>query len=209
MLSKIKDAIINFGEGIEEVVKEALDANIDVGEIINTISEGLDKVGELYEKKEYFLSELILSGEAAKKGINLVLPKLDKEQSGITGTIVFGTVKGDVHDIGKTIVSAFLLGAGFIVYDLGVEVDADQFIDAVRKYDADILAMSTLLSNTMDYMKVVINALEKEGLRNKVKVIIGGRPVSKEFAMKIGADGFSINPFEAKEICKKWMQKKD
>ncbi|MHA1230759.1 MAG: cobalamin B12-binding domain-containing protein [Candidatus Helarchaeota archaeon] len=208
MLEKIKESIINFGEGIEELVKEALDNNIDVDKIINAISEGLDKVGEYYENREYFLSELILSGEAAKKGIELILPKLDKEKSEITGVIVFGTVKGDVHDIGKTIVSAFLIGAGFIVHDLGVEVSAEQFIDAIKKYDADILAMSTLLTNTMDYMEVVINALKKAGLRNKVKVIVGGRPVSKEFAEKIGADGFAKNPFDAKEICKKWMKDK-
>ena len=208
MLEKIKDSIINFGEGTEEAVKSAIDSNIKVAEIIAAISKGLDKVGELYQNKEYFLSELILSGEAAKKGIELILPYIDKEKTGFTGTIVFGTIKGDIHDIGKTIVSAFLIGAGFIIHDLGVEVTADQFIEAVEKYDADILAMSTLLSNTMDYLRVVIDALEEKGLRSKIKVIVGGRPLSEDYARKIGADGFSINPFDAKEICRKWMQEK-
>lgn len=208
-LEKITDSIINFGEGTEALVENAnARGKYEVGKIIDAISKGLDKVGELYENKEYFLSELILAGEAAKKGINLLLPEIEKSGSGITGKIVFGTVKGDVHDIGKTIVSAFLIGAGFIVYDLGVEVTADQFIEAVEKYNAEILAMSTLLTNTMPYMGEVIEVLKTKGLRDKVKVIVGGRPVSEEFAKKIGADGFAINPFDAKEICKKWMQSK-
>ncbi|MHA1312017.1 MAG: cobalamin B12-binding domain-containing protein [Candidatus Helarchaeota archaeon] len=209
MLEKIKKIIIDFGDGIEEAVNEALDNNIEIGKIIDAISEGLDKVGELYENREYFLSELILSGEAAKKGIEMILPRLNKEKSGIKGTVVFGTVKGDVHDIGKTIVSAFLIGAGFIVYDLGVEVTAEQFIEAIKKHNADILAMSTLLTNTMSYMKEVIDALKEVGLRDKVKVIVGGRPLSKEFAEQIGADGFAINPFDAKELCKKWIKEKN
>ncbi|MBD3227826.1 MAG: cobalamin-binding protein [Candidatus Lokiarchaeota archaeon] len=206
ILEKIKTSIINFGDGTEEAVKKALANNIEIKDIIRAISEGLDEVGNLYENREYFLSELILSGEAAKKGIELILPQLDKEKSGITGTVVFGTVKGDIHDIGKTIVSAFLIGAGFIVHDLGVEVTSENFIKAVKEKNADILALSTLLTNTMHYMKEVIDALEEEGLRNKVKVIVGGRPVSEEFANKIGADGFAQNPFDAKEICKNWMK---
>ncbi|TFF88730.1 MAG: cobalamin-binding protein [Promethearchaeota archaeon] len=207
MLEKIKTSIVNFGNGTEEAVKNALDENFKIGEIINAISQGLDKVGNLYENREYFLSELILSGEAAKKGIELILPHLDKEKSGITGTIVFGTIKGDVHDIGKTIVSAFLIGAGFIVHDLGVEVTSEQFIESVKEKEADIVALSTLLTNTMPYMKVIIDDLKKEGLRGKIKVIVGGRPVSEDFAREIGADGFAKNPFDAKEICKNWMKK--
>jgi 5-methyltetrahydrofolate--homocysteine methyltransferase len=212
-LEKITDSIINFGEETEnlegtETLVENARGKYEVGKIIDAISSGLDKVGELYENKEYFLSELILAGEAAKKGINLLLSDIEKSGSGITGKIVFGTVKGDVHDIGKTIVSAFLIGAGFIVYDFGVEVTADQFIEAIEKNNAEILAMSTLLTNTMPYMGEVIEVLKMKGLRDKVKVIVGGRPVSEEFAKKIGADGFAINPFDAKEICKNWMQNK-
>ena len=121
------------------------------------------------------------------------------------GTVVIGTVKGDVHDIGKSLVATMLRASGFRVIDLGVDVDADKFIQAVREHSADIVAMSALLTTTRNYMKEVIKRLEKEGLRKRVKVLIGGLSTTKEFAEKIGADGWGRNAVEGVEVAKKLL----
>ncbi|MHA1405337.1 MAG: cobalamin B12-binding domain-containing protein, partial [Candidatus Helarchaeota archaeon] len=199
---------VDSEDQIEKLVKDAINQNMDIVKVIDALSSGLDTVGNLYESKEYFLSELLISGDRAKKGIDLLKPFIAKEQDRFLGKIIFGSVKGDIHDIGKTIISAFLIGAGFVVYDLGVEVTADQFISAIQEHDADILAMSTLLTSCLEEMREVIKKLEEKGLRNKVKVIVGGRPVSKEFADEIGADAFAFYPQEAIQACKKLIQKK-
>ncbi|MHA1146139.1 MAG: cobalamin B12-binding domain-containing protein [Candidatus Helarchaeota archaeon] len=210
LIENIRENVIDVDseDQIEKLVKDAINQNMDIVKVIDALSSGLDTVGNLYESKEYFLSELLISGDRAKKGIDLLKPFIAKEQDRFLGKIIFGSVKGDIHDIGKTIISAFLIGAGFVVYDLGVEVTADQFISAIQEHDADILAMSTLLTSCLEEMREVIKKLEEKGLRNKVKVIVGGRPVSKEFADEIGADAFAFYPQEAIQACKKLIQKK-
>ncbi|MBD3229528.1 MAG: cobalamin-binding protein [Candidatus Lokiarchaeota archaeon] len=204
-LSRLKNAIINFDEDkSKELIKDIIAEKKPVEKILATIADALDDVGEKYENHEYYLSELMLAGDTAKGVINAIKPLIQSQKS--IGKIVFGTVKGDIHDIGKTIISYFMIGAGFDVIDLGVEVDEYKFINAIKKYDPDIIAMSSLLSTTRDYMKTIIESLNKANLRNKVKIIVGGRPVTEEFARNIGADGFAVNPNQAVAICRNWME---
>mgnify|MGYP001109019962 CR=1 FL=1 len=207
-LNKLKDAIINFDEGgavslANEALKEGTAPNL----VLRAVSSALEAVGQKYESHEYFLAELMMCGETAKKVINVLHPLVETEKARVLGKIVLGTIKGDIHDIGKTIVGSFLIGAGFAVYDLGVEVDAEKFVAKTRETNANIVAMSGLLSNTVPYMEVVIDSLKKSGVRDKVKVIVGGRPVTKEFAARIGADGTAVNPSDAVAMCKGWMGK--
>ena len=176
-------------------------------DLLKTLGNGLNKVGELYETHQYFLSELMLCGDTAKSAIEILKPYIAETGTELLGTIVFGTVKGDIHDIGKTIVSSFMIGAGFMVHDIGIEVGAGKFVQAIKKYKPDILAMSALLSTTREYMKDVIKAINDAGLRDSIKILVGGRPVTPDFAKAIGADATATNPMEAIEICKKWIGK--
>jgi methylmalonyl-CoA mutase cobalamin-binding domain/chain len=201
-MSELSDAIINFDE---ERAINALKEKKALPDILSEVSSALEIVGKKYESHEYFLAELMMCGEVAKKVVQELRPLIEKERERMLGKIVFGTVLGDIHDIGKTIVSSFLIGAGFQVIDLGVEVPAEKFVSVVRETDADIVAMSALLSTTIPYMEVVIKELKKAGLREKVKVIVGGRPVTPEFARKIGADATAVNPSDAVEICRGWV----
>jgi 5-methyltetrahydrofolate--homocysteine methyltransferase len=207
MLDKIKDAIVNFDEeGVAKLISEAVNKKVPTGEILGSISAALDEVGKKYDSHEYFLAELMMCGETAKKAIALVRPLVEADRTKRSGKIIFGTVKGDIHDIGKTIVGSFLIGAGFDVHDMGVEVTAETLVSKTKELKPDIIAMSALLSNTAPYMETVIDALKKAGLRGKVKVIVGGRPVSKDFATKIGADGTAVNPSDAVAMCKGWIK---
>ncbi|MHA1263800.1 MAG: cobalamin B12-binding domain-containing protein [Candidatus Helarchaeota archaeon] len=209
LLSKLEQAIVNFDEDQAiELVKQAIKEEFAPKEILESLANSLNKVGELYETHQYFLSELMLCGDTAKSAIEILKPYIIETDTKMEGTIVFGTVKGDIHDIGKTIVSSFLIGAGFMVHDIGVEVSEKKFIDAVKKHTPDIVAISALLSTTREYMRDVIKALKAAGLRDKVKIIVGGRPVTPEFAKEIGADATASNPIEAVEICKQWMAEK-
>jgi len=207
-LKNIYESVLNIeNEGnTNELVNNALKQEIDISMIIKSMSNALERVGSLYEKNEYFMSELLICGDRAKRGIDVLKPLIAKEKDKFLGTIVFGSVKGDIHDIGKTIMSAFLIGAGFIVHDIGIEVTADQFVQAVKEHDADILAMSTLLTSCMDQMKVTIDAFKEHGLRDKVKIIIGGRPTSNDFAKEIGADGWGFLPQDAVNTCKELIK---
>lgn len=204
-LSSLKETIINFDEDkSKELIDQIISQNIPVEKILATVAEALDVVGDKYENHEYYLSELMLAGDTAKGVINSIKPLIKSKKA--IGKIVFGTVKGDIHDIGKTIMSYFMIGAGFEVIDLGVEVDEYKFIKAIKKHHPDIIAMSSLLSTTRDYMKIIINSLIKSNLRDNVKILVGGRPVTEEFARKIGADGFAVNPNEAIAICRNWLE---
>ncbi len=210
LLSKLETSIVEFDTDLAEtLIKQAQKEGISPQDLLNAISNALNKVGELYETHEYFLSELMLAGDTAKTAIDLLKPYIEETDTQLLGTIVFGTVKEDIHDIGKTIVSSFMVGAGFMVHDLGVEVSAEKFVDAVRKYKPDIVAMSALLSTTREHMRDIITALKDAGLRDSVKIIVGGRPVTSEFAREIGADATATNPVDAIEICKKWIAEKN
>jgi methanogenic corrinoid protein MtbC1 len=206
VLSDIEKAIVEFEtDTVEKLIEQAIKEEFPPQEILNAISSALNKVGELYDSHQYFLSELMLCGDTAKSAIEFLKPYIEETKTEMLGTVVFGTIKGDIHDIGKTIVSSFLVGGGFMVHDLGVEVSSSQFVAAIKKYKPNIVALSALLSTTREYMRDIIEAIKQANLRDNIKILVGGRPVTPEFAREIGADATATNPVEALEICKNWM----
>jgi len=212
-LQKIKECLVNMDlEGAKENAKKALEAGANPQDIISRgIAEGMDIVGRKFEEGEYFLSELLVAGEIAKEILKILNPYIKSGEVKLKklGKVVIGTVRGDLHDIGKNIVAMMLNAAGFEVIDLGADVPPEKFVEAARENDANIVAMSALLSVTMPEMKVVIEELRKAGLRDKVKVIVGGAPVTEEYAKEIGADGYGENAIEGVRICKSWMTRQN
>jgi len=209
LLQKIKDCIVNLDlNGAVENTKKALESKINPMDVVSKgIVEGMNIVGEKFENGEYFLSELIVAGEIGKEVLKILDPHLraEKIQLKKLGRVVIGTVRGDLHDIGKNIVVMMLEAAGFEVIDLGADVPPEKFIEAVRQHGPNIVAMSALLTVTMPEMRNVIEELKKAGLRDKVKVIVGGAPVTEEYAKSIGADGYGETAVEGVKICKQWI----
>jgi corrinoid protein of di/trimethylamine methyltransferase len=153
----------------------------------------MDEVGRRFESNEYFVPELLISARAMKGALAIIQPKLVSKGAKSAGAVVIGTVAGDLHDIGKNLVAAMLEGGGFVIHDLGVDVSADKFVSAVKEHQPGVVAMSALLTTTMSVMKEVVESLQGDGLRDKVKVLVGGAPVTQQFAEEIGADGYSNN----------------
>jgi 5-methyltetrahydrofolate--homocysteine methyltransferase len=179
---------------------------IEPGKILNeALVPAMEIVGREYEDGERYVPEMLISAEAMKAAMEVLRPKLVETGVQLRGKVVIGTVEGDLHDIGKNLVAMMLEGAGFEVIDLGVEVTADRFVQAVREHKPDVLGMSALLTTTMIHMPEVIEALKEAGLREKVKVIVGGAPVTQEFAEKIGADGYAPDAASAAEVVKKLL----
>ncbi|GAI84201.1 unnamed protein product [marine sediment metagenome] len=189
-LSRISNSVADGdGVAVRELTKEALAANVPVNEILDKgLIPGLQEVGDLFEKGEYFLPELIVSGDAVSQALELLEPMFRKGNIPSKGKYLIGTVQGDVHDLGKNIVIMMLKGNGWEVTDLGVAVPSEEFCSAVDKGDFDILGMSSLLTMTMPNAAQTIEALKVAGLRDKVKVMVGGAPTTPEWADKIGAD---------------------
>jgi len=202
----LKDSLVNLDEeSFMKYLEELISSGEDPWKIIlGPMSEAMEEIGKLFEEGEYFIAEMLKAASIFKKALDKL--GIGAEGGGNLGTVVIGTVKGDVHDIGKSLVATMLKASGFKVIDLGVDVDADTFIRAVKEYRADILAMSSLLTTTRDYMSVVIRRLEEEGLRGRVKVLIGGLSTSPEFAKSIGADGWAKNAIEAVEVAKSLLR---
>ncbi|MEM2273524.1 MAG: corrinoid protein [Candidatus Bathyarchaeia archaeon] len=209
ILDEIKRAIVNLNvEGIQKLCMKAIEVGIPAYDIIiKGFSKGLEIVGEKYEREEYYLAELVVAGEIIKEGMKVLEPHLKSGEAKKIGKVAIGTVRGDLHDIGKNIVATLLRAAGFDVIDLGVDVPPERFIEAAKEHKPDIIAMSALLTTTMDEMENVIKALKEAGLRDKVKVIIGGAPITEEFAKKIGADAAAKDAIEGVNICKMWMSR--
>ena len=192
-LKDIMDAVVsgNIGE-TKNAVRQALDQGFSSMDIIDKgLVAGLDVVGEQFANGEKFLPEMMLSAIAAREGIDITIAGIEKGHYKPKARVVMGTVKGDLHDIGKNLVALVLRSRGFEVIDLGINVHEEQFVSAVREHKPEILGMSSLLTTTMIGMKDVINALTKAGLRDKAKVIVGGAPVNQDFASQIGADYYS------------------
>ncbi|RSN70557.1 cobalamin-binding protein [Candidatus Korarchaeum cryptofilum] len=202
----LKDSLVNLDEeSFMKYLEELISSGEDPWKIIlGPMSEAMEEIGKLFEEGEYFIAEMLKAASIFKKALDKL--GIGAEGGGNLGTVVIGTVKGDVHDIGKSLVATMLKASGFKVIDLGVDVDADTFIRAVKEHRADILAMSSLLTTTRDYMSVVIRRLEEEGLRERVKVLIGGLSTSPEFAKSIGADGWAKNAIEAVEVAKSLLR---
>lgn len=207
ILEKIKNYLINFDiENLKKECKEAIDKGISPYRIImDGMSKGMDIVGKKYEEGKFFLSDLIMAGETMKEGMEVLKPYLKESEIKKIGKVVIGTIKGDLHDIGKNIVATLLTAAGFEVIDLGVDVSPEKFLEAIREYKPNILGMSALLTTTMIEMENVIKEIEKFGLRKDIKIIVGGAPLNEEFARKIGADAYAIDAVTGVNICKKWI----
>jgi len=189
-------------ENIRNIVTKALGSGVSPVDVVNALSKGLELVGEKYERGEYFLSELIMAGIMASEITNVLKPHLERSIEKPIGKVVIGTVRGDLHDIGKNIVIAMLSSTGFKVVDLGIDVPPEKFGDAVKREEPDILGMSCLLTMAMDEMKRVIDKLREASLRGSVKVMVGGRPITQDFANEIGADAYGSNAVEAIKIAK-------
>lgn len=185
---------------IEDMVTGALDAGESPKDLLEAMMAGLKACGDRFESGEFFLPELMGAGEAFKLGMAILAPKLASGDRESQGTVVLGTVAGDVHDIGKSLVGFMLESAGFTVVDLGVDVPTEVFIEAVREHKPQVLGMSALLTTTMLGMQDVVETLQGQGLRDKVKVIIGGGPVSKKYAEDIGADAYGNDAAQAVKL---------
>ena len=192
----------------QALAQKALDTGIDPLEAINRgYTPGMDVVGELYSSGEYFLPDLILGGEAMKAALAVLEPALKAggRQRKVLGTIVLGTVKGDIHEIGKALVGSMLSANGFLVHDLGIDIEADEFVAKARELNADIVALSALLTTTMLHQRDVIEHLVEAGLRDRVKVMVGGSPVTQAWADQIGADGYAEDAAGAVIAAKRLM----
>jgi 5-methyltetrahydrofolate--homocysteine methyltransferase len=196
-------------EEIAEETKEALGRGYTPTQVLEKgLVAGMDIVGVDFRDGVLFVPEVLMAANAMKAGMEILRPLLTQTGAPRIGTMVIGTVKGDIHDIGKNLVSMMMEGAGFEVINLGVNNDADKFLNALREHDADILGMSALLTTTMPYMKVVVQALKDEGLRDKTYVMIGGAPVSAAFAEEVEADAYGRDAATAVDIAKRYMQYK-
>ncbi|MEM2292837.1 MAG: corrinoid protein [Nitrososphaeria archaeon] len=207
-LKTLRDMLLNYDvEGIKNVINKALESGLDPLQLIEKLTEEIRTIGDLFEKNQIFLTELMLAAESMKIAISLVEPKIrqNEQKRSFIGKVLIGTVEGDIHDIGKNIVATLLSVNGFEVIDLGVDVPTSRFIQKAKEIKPDIIAISALLTATMPKMKEVIDALKKEGLRNKVKVIVGGAPVTERWAMEIGADAYGANAVEAVKVAKKLL----
>jgi corrinoid protein of di/trimethylamine methyltransferase len=210
ILLKLRDAIVNLDiDGVKKAAEEAVSSGIPAYKaVVNGMAKGMEVVGQKYEDGEYFLAELIMAGETMKEGMTVLEPHLKAGDIKSAGKVVIGTVRGDLHDIGKNIVVTLLKAANFDVVDLGVDVSAEQFVEAVKKNSVDIVAMSALLTTTMIEMEGIIKELQKAGLKKKVKIIIGGAPITPEYAKKIGADAAAKDAVEGVRTCTQWMKAK-
>lgn len=194
-------------EEIRKTVETLLDRKISALKAIDTISQALLEVGNKYDNGELFLTDLILSGDTAKTAMKMLLRVVPKDQIKKIGTIVIGTVQGDIHDLGKNIVIALLEAEGFEVHDLGVDVPIAKFIEEAEAVDADFVMVSALMSTTMPMMKQLVDAFTEVGLRDKYQIIIGGCPTSEEFAQEIGADGYAPDARKAAQLALKLIKK--
>ena len=188
-------------ELVTEVTQEYADAGYDPQEgIMNGLVVGMNEAGKLYEEEEYYIPELLICSDAMYNGLDVLRPLLPQDAGGNGTKVVIAVIQGDTHDIGKNLVKIMLEAAGYQVVDLGRDVPIARLVDAVREEKPQILALSTLMSTSMAHMGTLIEELKKAGLRDSVKVIVGGAPVSRGFAEKIGADGYSENATEAVKL---------
>lgn len=201
LLQKVSEELQrgNFRE-VPKLVQEALDTGVSPSKILNDgLVAGMDVVGEKFRKDELFIPEVLIAARAMHAGMEILRPKLVETGAKLAGKIILGTVKGDLHDIGKNLVGMFLEGGGFQVIDAGIDVPTEKFVEMVRSNKPNILGLSALLTTTLPKMKEVIESLIKAGVRNSVKVIVGGAPVTEKFAKEIGADGYAPDGASAVE----------
>lgn len=207
ILSEISTCVIegNLGD-IQGLTKQALNEGMEAKDILdNGLMPGMDHVGVEFKAGNMFVPEVLRSAKAMANSMELLKPLLAESGVEMVGKIVLGTVKGDLHDIGKNLVAMMCEGAGFEVYDIGKDVSPEDFVGAIKEYNPDIVGMSALLTTTMRTMESTIKAIEEAGLRDKVKVMVGGAPVTDDFAQQIGADAYASNAASAAEIATKFV----
>jgi 5-methyltetrahydrofolate--homocysteine methyltransferase len=207
ILQEIYDGILN-GESktVEAKVRAALESGMNPKEILDQgMISAMAETGRRFEIGDFFVPEMLISARAMQTGMAILKPHLKDANISVTGKVAIGTIKGDLHDIGKNLVAMMLEGAGFEILDLGTDVDPQKFVSAADK--VDVVALSALLTTTMPYMKVTIEALKTSGKRDKVKVIIGGAPVTEDYAQQIGADGYAPDASRAVTVTKALLAK--
>jgi 5-methyltetrahydrofolate--homocysteine methyltransferase len=209
-LQAIYDAILEGNQTAARAgVQAALEATLAPETILNqAMIAAMQQVGKLFEEGEYYVPEMLISARAMQAGLALLKPLLQKDQVKSSGKVLIGTVKGDLHDIGKNLVSIMLEGSGFEVIDLGADVAPQKFVEALQQEHADIVALSALLTTTMPQMQTTLQALETAGLRQQVKVIVGGAPVTEGFARQIGADGYAPDASRAAALARALLQER-
>jgi len=191
---------------VKELVAQAVAEGVNPGDIItNQLIPAMAEVGDRFARNEFYVPEMLIAARAMQGGLAILKPLLADDDVTSAGRVVIGTVKGDLHDIGKNLVSMMLEGAGFEVVDLGVDVAPEKFTEAIKEHQAQVVALSALLTTTMTMMKVTITALSEAGVRDQVKVIIGGAPVTQSYADEIGADGYADDAGGAVKVAKKLL----
>ncbi len=195
---KLTELVIELEvDDVADAVKEALDDGKKAFDVLNALTKGMDEVGRRYEEKEYYLTELVLAGETMKEAFKILQPALEAEDRAEEKVkVILATVKGDNHDIGKNILASLLLSSGFEIHDLGMDVDANIIVEKVKETDADIVALSSLLTMTVEEIKKVHESLKKAGVRDSVKLIVGGAPLNENLAKKLGADDYAEDAVE-------------
>lgn len=198
-----EEVVKGQADAVKELVNQALSENMSAEDILNNgLVAGMDVVSEKFKNNEFFIPEVLVSARAMTAGLDILNPLLAEANVKAKGKVVIGTVKGDLHDIGKNIVGMMLQGAGYEIVDLGADVPKEKFIEFTQSENANIVGMSALLTTTMIYMQEVIQALKDAGLRDEVKVIIGGAPVTQAYADQIGADGYAPDAASAIDLAK-------
>jgi 5-methyltetrahydrofolate--homocysteine methyltransferase len=208
-LKALHDAVVDGdAKSAKALTDAALKAGVQPGDLLGkALIPAMDEVGRRFECNEYFVPELLISARAMKGSMELIRPLLAKSGAQPTGKVAIGTVKGDLHDIGKNLVAAMLEGGGFEIIDLGVDVAPEKFVAAVQEKGANIICLSALLTTTMPSMKDTLAALNAAGVRGKVKVMIGGAPITDAYAKEIGADGYSDNASAAVQLARRLVGK--
>ena len=202
--NEIKESLVNLDEQrVIQLVNEALDRDIPAKDILNNgLIAGMDIVGEKMENEDMFIPEVLMAAQAMSKGVEILKPLLGDEDGAAGGSVIIGTVKGDLHDIGKNLVAMMMESAGMTVHNLGVDIAPEEFAKQVREKNANIVCLSALLTTTMPMMKQTIDAIVESGLRGQVKIMVGGAPVTQVFADEIGADGFAADAGSASRLAK-------
>ena len=205
-LSALAENLINGkADAVKELTQKALDDGVSPGEVLNEgLIKGMNVVGERFKNNEFYVPEVLIAARAMHAGMDILKPALADSGVQPIGKVLLGTVKGDLHDIGKNLVAMMLEGAGFEVVDLGIDVPPEKFVEAVKE-GGDVVAMSALLTTTMTAMKTTLEALEEAGVRDKIKTIIGGAPVTQNYADEIGADGYARDAASAADKAKEVM----
>lgn len=197
------------GEKVKQLLKEFIEKKPDeeeVDKVVSACQQGMAVVGDLFEKGEYFVGDLIFAGELLNSALDILKPFMGGQSSAKIGKMVVGTVKGDLHDIGKNIFKNMAEAGGFEIYDLGVDVSTEKFVEKIKEVNAQIIGMSGVLTQAINSMKDTVDAIKRAGIRDKVKIIIGGNPVTEEYCKTVGADAFTTNAAEGVKICQSWVK---